>query len=192
MTSFFQLKISLRDSKPLIWRRIIVKDTITFHKLHEILQVVIGWENYHLYDFAINYQRFTLPDPDWDDKVIDSRKVKVQILKLKQKFHYTYDFGDCWEHQIILEKILPKENVFMNPICIAGALSCPPEDCGSISGYYRLLGIKKNKKHPEYKDLIKGWLGEDFDPEHFDIQEVNKQLMKQFADRRARYWVRNK
>ena len=66
--------------------------------------------------------------------------------KLKQKFHYTYDFGDCWEHQIVLEKILSDENVFMNPVCIAGALSCPPEDCGSIFGYYRLLAIKKNKK----------------------------------------------
>jgi hypothetical protein len=152
MTSFLQLKISLCDSKPSIWRRIIVKNTITFHKLHEILQVVMGWDNYHLYDFILNEQRFTLPDPDWDDKVIDSRKVKLQILKLKQKFYYTYDFGDCWEHQIILEKFLPNEDVFTHPICIAGALSCPPEDSGSIYGYYRLLEIKKNKKHPEYKD----------------------------------------
>ncbi len=186
MTSFLQLKISLRDSKPLIWRRIIVKDTITFHKLHEILQVVMGWENYHLYDFMVNEQRFTLPVPDWNEKVIDSKKVKLQILKLKQKFYYTYDFGDCWEHQIILEKFLPNENIFMHPVCIAGALSCPPEDSGSIYGYYRLLEIKKNKKHPEYKDLIKGWLGEKFDPERFDIQEVNKQLMEQFADGRVR------
>lgn len=192
MTSFFQLKISLRDSRPLIWRRIIVKDNITFHKLHEILQVVMGWANYHLYDFVINEQRFTLLDHDWNDKMIDSRKIKVHMLKLKQKFQYTYDFGDCWEHQIILEKILPSEEVFMNPFCIAGALSYPPEDCGSIFGYYRLLAIQKNKKHPEYKELIKGWLGEKFDPKYFNLHQVNKQLMEQFADGRARYWVPKK
>lgn len=154
----------------------------------------MGWENYHLYDFNVNEQRFSIPDTDWDEKIIDSRKVKLRILKPKQKIHYTYDFGDCWGHLIVVEKILPRDNATLYPTCIAGELSCPPEDCGSISGYYRLLAIKKNKKHPEYKHLIAEWLGEDFNPEYFNLEQVNKDLMKQFykVDGRTRHWIKGK
>ena len=79
-------------------------------KLHFIIQEVMGWENYHLYDFNINKARITIPDSDWDnpEKIMDSKKTKVKDLVLKQKFFYTYDFGDCWEHTILVEKILPK------------------------------------------------------------------------------------
>lgn len=189
MSQILQLKISLKYSEPLIWRRFLVNGNISFHRLHDIIQVVMGWGNYHLYDFNANGQRFSIPDEDWDEKVIDSRKVKLSILKPKQKIYYTYDFGDCWEHLISIEKMVQKDAGKAYPICIAGELSCPPEDCGSISGYYRLLTIKKNKKHPEYKHLIIEWLGEDFDPEYFDLEQVNKYLRKKFykEDGRTRY-----
>ncbi len=191
MPNIIQLKISLRDSKPPIWRRIKVKDNISFHKLHEIIQVVMGWANYHLYDFQVNDQRFSLPDKDWDENVIPSKKVKLNILKEKQKFDYTYDFGDCWEHQILVEQIMTDEMGLPYPVCIKGKLSCPPEDCGGIWGYYNFLEIKENKNHPDYKERIVNWLGEDFDPDKFDIEEANKELMERFIDGRARFWVKS-
>ena len=189
-TNILQLKVSLRDSKPSIWRRIQVKDNITFHKLHEIIQIVMGWANYHLYDFQVNEQRFSLPDKDWDENVIPSKKIKLNILKEKQKLDYTYDFGDCWEHQILVEKIEPDEMGLPHPVCIKGKFACPPEDCGGIGGYYHLLDVKQNKNHPEYEHLIKEWLGEDFDPDNFNIEDINKELMEQFIDGRTRFWVK--
>ncbi|MBI4980196.1 plasmid pRiA4b ORF-3 family protein [Candidatus Woesearchaeota archaeon] len=190
MPNIMQLKITLRDSQPPIWRRIKIKDNISFHKLHEIFQVVMGWTNSHLYDFQVDGQRLSVPKYfDWDDKLMDSRKIRISTLKPSQKFDYTYDFGDCWEHQIIVEKIEPNEMGLPHPVCIKGKLSCPPDDCGGIGGYYRLLHVRRNKNHPEYKELIKEWLGEDFDPNYFEIEEINKELMERFIDGRTRYWV---
>ena len=180
MTAVYQLKISLDETKPSIWRRFFVEEGISFHKLHFIIQEVMGWENYHLYDFNINKARIAIPDSDWDNPkaITDSKKTKVKDLAFKQKFFYTYDFGDCWEHTILVENILPKEQDKIYPYCVKGKFACPPEDCGSTSGYYHLLEIRANKKHPEYKRLIKEWLGEDYDPHKLDIEEINKQLLK--------------
>ena len=136
----------------------------------------MGWENYHLYDFNVNGNRLSIPDDDWEEKIIDSRKVKLRILKSRQKFSYTYDFGDCWEHSIMVEKILEKDNSKKYPICLEGERACPPEDCGSVPGYYNLMKIRKNPKHPEYKELIVEWLGEDYDPELFVFDWINARL----------------
>lgn len=189
MSSILQLKIVLRNSQPPIWRRFMVKDTITFHKLHEIVQVVMGWTNSHLYDFKLGNQRLSIPNHfDWDGDLVDSRKTKLSILKLQQKFDYMYDFGDGWEHTLVVEKALPDSTSLSHPICLKGSLSCPPEDCGGLGGYYYLLQIQNNKKHPEYKERIVDWLGEDFNAELFDIKEINKELMERFIDGRTRFW----
>ncbi len=181
MDKLLQLKITLRDSKPPIWRRILVKENINFHKLHEIIQVVMGWQNYHLYDFIVNDQRFSLPNHDFEEDVLSSKKFKLSILNEKQKMDYTYDFGDCWEHNIIVEKVLSSDTGFLYPICLKGSLSTPPEDCGGISGYYHLLQVKNNKDHPHYKEQIANWLGEDFNPKFFDLQTINNQLKREFS-----------
>ncbi len=180
MPKILQLKISLKGSKPLVWRRFLVKDSVTFHKLHEIIQKIMGWENYHLYEFGAGGLTISLPDED-AGHVTDSRKTKLcDILAAeRQRFDYTYDFGDSWEHVIIVEKILEKSPQKC-PACIAGKTACPPEDCGGIWGYAELLEIMKDKSHPEYEEKIADWLGEDFDPEAFDIDEVNQRL-RQFV-----------
>ena len=108
MARILQLRISLDRIKPEIWRKFLVEDSISFERLHKIIQTVMGWENYHLYDFNVNGNRFSIPDSNCDADIIDSRKVKLSLLKPKQKFSYTYDFGDCWEHTIVVEKILEK------------------------------------------------------------------------------------
>ena len=179
MPEVLQLKISLKEIKPKIWRRFLVEDSITFQKLHEIIQDVMGWENYHLFEFKFENIRIIPPNEDYlEENELDPKKVKVKeyVNKEKQKFEYIYDFGDSWEHEVIVEKILDKNNSKQYSVCIAGERACPPEDCGGVWGYEELLEIRKNKNHPEYKDKIVNWLGEDFDPEEFDLNRINIKL----------------
>jgi len=186
MSRILQLKISLKYLKPLIWRRFLVKDSISFYELHEIIQIVMGWEDYHLYGFWINdvcieaeKGRPFCVDAIWTmlgsearkTKSADKVKLNSLIKKEKQEFTYVYDFGDRWEHSIVVEKILEKSE--RCPVCIAGGRACPPEDCGGVLGYVQLLDIRKDKNHPAYKSRIVEWLGEDFDPDEFDPKDVN-------------------
>lgn len=192
MTKVLQLKIVLDGITPKIWRRFLVKDNITFHKLNEIIQTLMGWGGYHLYAFYVGKEQLSIPHPYSDDNQINAKKVKLKDkLSLKQKFGYVYDFGDNWDHTLAVEKILDNKDVALVPICLKGERAGPPEDCGSYSGYYELMKIKKNKKHPEYKERIVEWLGGDFDFEYFNLEETNKELFKLIkVDGRTRYWVK--
>ncbi len=183
-----QIKIALEGITPKIWRRFRVKSNITLHQLHGIIQVVIGWSDSHLYSFTINGQEYQDDKNndmlDFGDgrRLLSSRKLKIDLLRLKQKFYYTYDFGDCWEHLLVVEKILPKEDALTaRPFCLEGERNAPPEDCGSVPGYYNLMAVQKNKKHPEYKRLVKDWLGEGWDFEYFNVDEVNRELAKMWG-----------
>jgi len=195
-----QIKIELDGIEPSIWRRFHVERNISFHQLHKVIQAVMGWSDYHLYSFKVGddeYQDEKIEDfYDMGDDLLPARKTKIDMLKAKQKILYTYDFGDTWEHFLTIEKMLPKDSSMRYPVCLEGERNCPPEDCGNAPGYYHLMKVRKNKKHPEYKSLIKDWLGEGYDTEHFNTQEVNIRLWKQFAkkvdkkiDGRTKYWV---
>ena len=178
MQKIMQLKITLNGSRPPIWRRFLVEDSISLHKLHEIIQVVMGWENYHLYEFSSHGLRITVPHEDDMEESIDSRKIKLKdVLRLeKQRCSYVYDFGDNWEHIIVLEKVLERDKKQKYPVCVAGKMACPREDSGGIWGYTELMEIRKDKNHPSYEESIVEWLGEDFDPEEFSINEINQIL----------------
>src|SRR5271157_583998 len=133
----YQLKISLNHIKPVIWRRFVVDSDIKLPDLHKVIQTVMGWYNSHLHQFRINKQSYSLPDEDELMEFIDYRKIKLNslITNEKQKFYYDYDFGDGWEHTIILEKIIQKDKDIKYPVCIDGKRKCPPEDCGGDGGY---------------------------------------------------------
>jgi len=173
----FQFKIFLEE-KSEIWRRFLVNDSLTFERLHLIIQIVMGWENYHLYEFNVNGMKIGRLDEECDYEITDSKKTKLSdcITNKIKKLSYIYDFGDSWEHEIILEKI--DDDKIRVPICLEGKNACPPEDCGGIGGYENILKIRKNKNHPDYKELIIDWLGEGFNPEKFDIKKVNKELKR--------------
>jgi hypothetical protein len=173
----FQLKITLKRSKPAIWRRIQVPGNITLERLHHIFQIVMGWSNFHLHQFIIKYEYYGTPDPDFFEEIHNESRTKLGsvVSKPGDKFIYDYDFGDSWEHHVIVEKILSPEKNVNYPVCIKGKRACPPEDCGGIWGYENLLEAIKDPKHPEHEDLLE-WVGEDFDPEFFDIEEVNDRL----------------
>ncbi len=145
------------------------------------IQVAMGWTNSHLHQFIKNgtFYRLRMQDDDlWgemDD--VDYKKMKVSDLlkKEKEKIVYEYDFGDSWEHDIILEKTLPIDSSLKYPICLTGKMNCPPEDCGGVWGYSAMLEVLKDPSHEEYESYIE-WLGEKFDPEYFDKNEINELL----------------
>lgn len=173
----YQLKITLRGSKPPIWRRLLVEDSITLHKLHNIILTAMGWDGYHLHQFTIDGEYYGEPHPDDWEPMIDEGKHKLKniIPVEKYKFTYEYDFGDSWEHQVLVEKILPFSTKQKYPVCVKGKRACPPEDVGGIWGYYNFLEAIKNPKHEEH-EMYKGWLGYDFDPAYFDMEEINQRL----------------
>lgn len=178
--AILQLKIVLDDITPKIWRRFLVNDADSFQKLHETIQAVMGWSGCHLYRFYVGTEEIGVPNPDFSDfqKTTDAGKtlLKERLNREKQKIGYIYDFGDFWDHTITVEKILGEGSVTKTPVCLAGARACPPEDCGGIWGYLDLMKLQKNKRDPQYKELITGWLGEDYDFEHLDIGEANEAL----------------
>lgn len=177
----FQIQIVLRGSKPKIWRRLLVKSDMLLPEFHKVIQITMGWSNVHLHHFIKGDSFYTvkLEDDDFWDKMrdIDYKQIKISELLLKKhdKIVYEYDFGDAWEHDIILEEINFPEPDIKYPVCIDGHLSCPPEDCGGIEGYHNILEILKNPEHKFYENY-KDWLDEDFDPEYFNLEEINKKL----------------
>jgi hypothetical protein len=173
----YQLKITLRDSKPPIWRRILVPGHATLFDLHHIIQIAMGWGNSHLHQFVIGRVFYTVPsdedsmrdEPDRDE----SEYVLAEVAPTSgRKFLYEYDFGDGWEHDILVEKILNHDPALRTARCLAGKLACPPDDCGGMYGYYDKLRIAADENDPDHDDIV-GWLGEDFDPDKFDMDEVN-------------------
>jgi hypothetical protein len=173
-------RITLKDITPAIWRTFKVDEEEDLFSLHQIIQVVMGWENAHLFEFNYGKRRIGLvPDEDelWDidEDVEDSEAIALSDLSLKvgDKLGYLYDFGDSWEH--LLEVVEIREEVLELPLCLDGARGCPPEDCGGIPGYISLQEVLKNPAAPDYDEML-DWIGEDFDPEFFDLEEANELL----------------
>lgn len=177
--SIHQLKVTLMDTAPPIWRRFQVESDTTLYRLHQILQVVMGWENYHLYQFTASGTEYGEPDPDFGVRVRSSRTARLsQIAPTRRgKFLYVYDFGDNWGHEILVEKIESPEAGVRYPVCLAGERACPPEDCGGVWGYADLLEIIR-APHDERHEEMMEWLGGSFDPEHFDLEAINRDLRR--------------
>jgi hypothetical protein len=173
----YQLKITLRDSKPPIWRRVMVPSKFSLYKLHEVIQIAMGWTNSHLHQFVIDGQRYSIPSPDDWEPVVDERRYSLSQIasREKHKFVYEYDFGDSWEHEIIVEKISPPEAGMKYPVCIKGKRACPPEDVGGVWGYDSFLEAIHNLNHEEHDSYLE-WVGGEFDPEEFNLDEINQAL----------------
>jgi len=179
----YQLKVTLKDSKPPIWRRIIVQDSVLLSEFHEILQIVMGWEDTHLHLFIANGRFYGVPghNPGLTE-ILDESKFRLNELlkKVKESIIYEYDLGDSWKHKVTLEKIIPYDPAIAVPKCIKAKGACPPEDVGGIWGYYDFLEAINDPSHPEH-DEYKEWVGGEFDPSEYDIEEVNKLLSEYFS-----------
>ncbi len=175
----YQLKITLQRIRPPIWRRIQVPSDITLPRLHDVLQIVMGWSDYHLHVFKIGGTEYGMPDPEYCADIANERRVKLgHVVRWEQvQFLYEYDFGDSWEHQILVEKILYSQPNRHSPVCLTGRRACPPEDCGGVWGYAELLEALADPDHPEH-DSMREWAGGDVDPAAFDLEAVNVALSR--------------
>jgi hypothetical protein len=178
------LKISLLGMKPQIWRRVQVPATYTLGDFHYVIQIAMGWENDHLHAFRIGGRSFAIPmEDDLDGSDEDSDMVTLAKLGLSKpgaKFNYEYDFGDGWEHEITVETVTKRNKNRHYPQCLKAVRACPPEDCGGVPGFARLLKIMKNPNHSEYEDTLE-WLGEGFDPKFVDVDEINETFTEAFT-----------
>lgn len=173
----YQLKVTLKDIKPPIWRRVVVPADITLHRLHEVLQTALGWTDSHLYIFEVGPEPTYFGDPDLVEDWADLRPSRTTKLSrvapaAGAKVVYEYDLGDSWRHDILVEKVLPARVGAGYPMCLAGKRACPPEDCGGVWAYAELLDVIADPAHEEHESMMT-WLGGSFDPEDFDLFEVN-------------------
>jgi hypothetical protein len=181
-SAIYQLKITLRGVRPPIWRRVQTPGNITLARLHVIIQAAMGWTNSHLHCFTAGGTTFSTPDSgsDFEESGDESeRKVRLDRVcdRVKAKILYEYDFGDGWEHEILVEKIIEPERGVRYPVRLDGKRACPPEDCGGPYGYLNLLDALKDPKHESHEE-IKDWIGDEWDAEAFDLEEVNADLRR--------------
>ncbi|MGA2500816.1 MAG: plasmid pRiA4b ORF-3 family protein [Tepidisphaeraceae bacterium] len=174
----FQIKITLRGSKPPIWRRVVVPD-IRLDHLHEVIQAAMGWSDSHQHQFEIDGEVFCGRTPDGEmlddeDMPKEAEYELCDVARIKSKFCYRYDFGDNWEHVIRVEKYLPAAEAPQQIVCLAGKGGCPPEDCGGIWGYCDTLAALADPTHPEHEST-REWMGE-FEPNVFDCKKVSTNL----------------
>jgi hypothetical protein len=180
LDKIYQIKVGLLEVNPLIWRRFLIPANVTLHRLHLVLQDVMGWQNYHLYQFKIGKKKYSTPDPDNDFYELDfknSYRVKLgNVAREKGSiFEYEYDFGDSWEHQLLVEDIIDRDPDKQYPLCIAGENASPHEDSGGPHGYTEMLEIIKNPYHKEFHST-RTWLGKKFDTNKFDLKLINLSL----------------
>ena len=175
-----QFKITLRESAPKVWRRFKVSDQYRMDRFHQVIQIVMGWQNSHLHEFlrVEDDERIgmVLDDiPDAREEIRDETEIYLKELELEEgdKFIYLYDLGDDWHHLLKVEKI--EERDIDLPVCIEGDGACPPEDVGGIGGYKGFLNILEDPEHDEYQQWS-DWAGADFDPLQFSVEEVNEEL----------------
>ncbi|MGH2894779.1 MAG: plasmid pRiA4b ORF-3 family protein [Solirubrobacteraceae bacterium] len=175
-----QVKVTLLGvSKPPVWRRLLVADEEGLDHLHAVIQLSMGWSDYHMHVFATEAGEYGVPDPELG--FLDERRVALlQLLRHPgDRIRYTYDFGDAWEHEIVLEKMIDADPGQVYPMCVAGKGACPPEDCGSVWGYARLRAVLADPSDEEHSSMLE-WLelerASDFDAAAFDVDAVNESL----------------
>ena len=176
----FQLRVSLIDVEPPVWRRLLVAQDVTLPRLHSFLQAAMGWTNSHLHQFKIGDVCFAEPHDEFEPGPIDYRRIELNQIAPRRGSTcvYEYDFGDSWEHLIQVEDELPID-VVKGPIprCLGGERACPPEDCGGPLGYADFLEAIRDPQHPGHDDVL-AWVDPEFDPERFDVDRANRTLAR--------------
>ena len=180
--NIYQIKVTLLGTKPPIWRRLLVPASMTLAKLHDVLQTAMGWAGGHMHEFRTADRHFGIPDPEdrsMGMQVENERSIRLSsvLRSAGAKLIYTYDFGDNWEHAVVLERLLPAQLSLdlEYPICIDGKLACPPDDCGGIPGYYELIEALADPEHDRHEEISE-WISDGFDPQAFSVENVNRML----------------
>ena len=173
----FTLKVTLEGIRPPIWRRFVVPAGISLAQLHRVLQIVMGWTDSHLHQFERGRVIYGLRDPDFGGQHEDERRTRLDaVLRRKADWlTYEYDFGDSWTHRVVLETV--EADVARSAVIVAGKGACPPEDCGGVGGYARVVSAAQDPDHPEHQE-VREWLGGEFDPAAFDLAAINTALRR--------------
>ena len=177
----YQIKVTLLGTRPPIWRRLLAPADSTLEDLHNVLQAAMGWQDCHMHDFRIGQKTFGKPDPaeSFMGMPATASESAARLFRVLGKAGatavYTYDFGDGWEHGITVEKVLAREPGRAYPACVDRKRHGPPEDCGGVHGFNSLLESIGDPEHEQYAEMI-DWLGENFDPEAFSVDDVNGRL----------------
>lgn len=186
-TEIATLRIELKESDPLIWRVVEVPTSITLKVLHDIVQMTMGWLDYHLWEMVIGRETYGLPtDEDWGTaprKVAEKLRLRDVLVPGTTRIDYTYDFGDNWEHILIVSDVRPGDPVTPYPRFITGERNCPPEDCGGIPGFYEMLEARTDPSHPDHADIFE-WL-DGYDPDELDVFPIQVALSRIAARRNA-------
>ncbi len=186
-TEIATLRIELKDSDPPIWRVVEVPTSITLKVLHDIVQVTMGWLDYHLWELVIDGQSYGLPmDEDWGTaprKVASRTRLREVLAPGTTMIDYTYDFGDNWEHNLIVSDVRRGEPDTAYPRFIAGERDCPPEDCGGIPGFYEMLEARADPSHPDHAEITE-WL-DGYDPDELEVFPIQVALGRIAARRNA-------
>lgn len=177
----YRVHVSLQRIEPSIWRRIELSSQTTLKQLHRILQITMGWENYHLHEYIVDGRRYGTPDPAYDGTGEIIRETGVSLATVLPQpgaeILYVYDFGDYWQHDLQLEAVFLAESGIKYPRVLDGARSCPPEDCGGARGYADLLEILLDPTHEEFEHM-REWAGPRFNAEGFSVNASNERLQK--------------
>ena len=174
----FQIKVTLEHIEPATWRRLLLPSNLNLGKLHHVIQEAMGWTNSHLHQFILRDRRIgdLRADDSGELEFEDEKKLKLdQLVGPGQSIRYEYDFGDGWNHEVLVEKAIEPDERIHYPICVAGARACPPEDCGGPPGYENLVDALQDTEHDEHDQLLT-WVGGLFDPESFDVNAVNRRI----------------
>lgn len=172
----FQLRVTLDGVVPAVWRRLLVPASVRLAKLHDVLQAAMGWTNSHLHSFTIGGQRYGMHFDEYPDGEIDEKTVTVlRAVGEHRRFSYEYDFGDSWEHEIVVEDFVRIPFGLKHAVCLDGQNACPPEDCGGVRGYAELLEVLADPDHEEHRHLV-SWVGGAFDATFFDLAGTNVAL----------------
>jgi hypothetical protein len=179
------VRIELRDTDPLIWREVEVPTSVTLKVMHDIIQVVMGWFDYHLWEFTVAKRRYGLPmDEDWGTEPrIEAAKVRLRdVLKPgRTTIAYLYDFGGSWDHKLTVTALRQGEPGIEYPRYVGGEWNAPPEDCGGIPGFYETLDAIADPDHPNHADAVE-WFDE-YEPNLIDDEPI-KYALSRIARRR--------
>lgn len=178
----YQFKVTLKGIEPEVWRRILVPASYSFWDLHVAIQDAMGWLDYHLHLFRIPHpdtgqsSHIGIPDDDpFDDEVECLPGWEIPLAEYFRapgdQADYEYDFGDGWEHEVVLEQVSTRVAKAKYPVCLDGARACPPEDCGGVPGYEQMLEVLGDPTDEEHESILQ-WVGGRYDPAGFDAKKV--------------------
>jgi hypothetical protein len=179
----YQLKVTLLETDPPIWRRLRVPGKTSLARLDRIVQTAMGWTDSHLHTFTAGGIVYSDPSSEWETPVRNERRARLEQIAKEdgEAFIYEYDMGDSWRHQVLVEEVRAGAGDGEGPVCLAGERACPPEDCGGVHGYYETLERLRDPdddEHEQTKTWIEAMRGGPFDPDAFDIEAVNRALRK--------------